>query len=70
MMMSRVLFFTVSFILKSAVIIADDPCRFEYASKGVIDLSALGNTNGTAAFLDRSAGAGSNYSQLFLPELC
>ena len=69
-MMSRMVVFTVSFILMSSVILADDPCRFEYASKGVIDLSSLGNTNGTAAFPDQSAGAGSNYSQLFLPELC
>ena len=62
--MSRVILFTVSAALLFAGIRADDPCRFEYPAKGVIDLSSLAKTDGTAAFPDQPAGAGSSYSEL------
>ena len=55
---------TFVFALLSTAIRADDPCRFEVPAKGVIDISSLGKSDGSAAFPDRPAGVGSNYSQL------
>lgn len=44
---------------------ADDPCRYT-GTKGVIDLSSIGNNDGTAKFSDISPGVTSNYSELKL----
>jgi hypothetical protein len=41
----------IIFGILSPLIIAD-PCRFEDSTKGVIDISSLGRTDGTAAFPD------------------
>ena len=39
-------------VLFPALVAAEDPCRFEYASKGVVDLTSVGHKDGTAAFPD------------------
>lgn len=43
----------VAFILPLSIVVADDPCRFEYPGKGVIDITTLGHTDGTPAFANR-----------------
>ena len=53
----------ISFLAFSSFIIANDPCKFTDSDKGVIDLTSLGKTDGTAAFPDRVA-EGSSYSTL------
>ena len=49
------------FTLLLSLIIADDPCRFEYQGKGVIDLSSLASTDGKAAFPDVTPTISSNW---------
>ncbi len=44
--------FIVACALSFSIGFADDPCRFEYPGKGVIDLTTVGHTDGTAAFID------------------
>ena len=51
----------VAFALLFGTSSADDPCRYE-TSKGVIDLTSVGNSDGTAAFPDATPSIGSNYS--------
>jgi hypothetical protein len=51
MMMSRLTIFTVSFAVLVLSINADDSCLFE-TSKGVIDLTSLGRTDGKAVYPD------------------
>jgi hypothetical protein len=63
--MSCLTIFLVVFAISSSFIIADDPCRFE-STKGVIDLTSLGRTNGTAAYPDVIPSAATNYSTLLL----
>ncbi|CAF1486162.1 unnamed protein product [Adineta steineri] len=46
-------FISLSVILNTLVI-ADNPCRFEH-SKGIIDLTSLGRTDGTAAYPDEES---------------
>ncbi len=43
-----------------------DSCRFQHPSKGVIDLTTLGRTDGTAAYADRVASTSPGYSMLIL----
>ena len=50
------------FALLSSLMAADDPCRFEDNAKGVIDLSSLGHTDGTAAFSEKNPPPPSDYS--------
>jgi hypothetical protein len=47
--------FIITFGVLFSAIAADDPCRFEYYPTGVIDLTSVGNTNGTASFADNTA---------------
>ncbi len=47
--------FIIAFVLSFSIGFADDPCRFEYPGKCVIDLTTVGHTDGTAAFC-RSKG--------------
>jgi hypothetical protein len=49
----RLVIFIFVFGLPFLTIFADDPCRFEYPGKGVIDLTSVGRTDGTPAFADR-----------------
>ncbi len=58
--------FTVILAVLSSLIIADDPCRYEYPGKGIIDLTTLGRGDGIAAFPDKISPSGSNYSMLSL----
>jgi len=43
----------IAFILSFSIAIADDPCRFEFPGKGVIDITTLGHIDGTPAFAHR-----------------
>ena len=43
----------VIFALLSPLLVAGDACRFEDSAKGVIDLTSLGHTDGTAAFSEK-----------------
>jgi hypothetical protein len=45
---------TIFFAVLLPAITAEDPCRFEYIPFGVIDLTSVGNTNGTPAFTNSS----------------
>jgi hypothetical protein len=54
--------FIVVFVILSPIIIADDPCKFTHPDKGTIDLTTLGKTDGTPAYLDKIPPTGSNYS--------
>ncbi|CAF3675806.1 unnamed protein product [Rotaria sp. Silwood1] len=65
MMMSWLTIFTC-FASLSSLIIADDPCRFE-ATKGVIDLTSLGRTDGKAAYPDKLPPTGSGYKYSYNP---
>jgi len=64
--MSSLKIFTVILTVLSSLIIADDPCRYEYPGKGIIDLTTLGRGDGIAAFPDKIPPTGSNYSMLSL----
>jgi len=64
-MMIRLTIFIVVFAILSQLIISDDPCRFSH-TKGVIDLTSLGRTDGIAKYSDRLPPTGSNYSMLML----
>ena len=41
------------FILSFSIAIAQNPCRYEHAEKGVIDITTIGHSDGTAAFADQ-----------------
>ena len=56
----------IVFGILSSSITADNPCRFQDASKGVIDLTSLGRTDGKAAYLNVIPTTGSNYSAFIL----
>ena len=43
-----------------------DSCRFQHPSKGLIDLTTLGRTDGTAAYADRLPSIPTGYSMLIL----
>jgi hypothetical protein len=64
MMMIRATIFSVVLTLSFSVIFADDPCRFEYSGVGVIDITTLGRTDGTATFIDIIPSTGSDYRML------
>ncbi|CAF3590683.1 unnamed protein product [Rotaria sp. Silwood1] len=66
MMMSWLTIFTC-FAFLSSLIIADDPCRFESSTKGVIDLTSLGRTDGKAAYPDKLPTTGSGYKYSYNP---
>ncbi|CAF1391224.1 unnamed protein product [Adineta steineri] len=53
-------------IALSTLIVADDPCRFEH-SKGIIDLTSLGRTDGKPAYPDQTPSVGSNYVYSYNP---
>jgi len=55
------LMLTDAFILSFSVVFAADPCRFEHAEKGVIDLTTLGHTDGTAKYADKDPGDADNF---------
>ena len=56
---------TLSISVLLTIINADTPCRF-ISEKGLIDLTSLANTDGTAAYPDKLPPTGSNYSTLIL----
>ena len=58
--------FVVILILLYSTICKCDPCRFEYPGKGVIDITTLGRTDGTAAYADRVSPRQPDYSMLVL----
>ncbi|CAF0927207.1 unnamed protein product [Rotaria sp. Silwood1] len=64
--MSWLTIFT-SFAVLSSLVIADDPCRFEYPAKGVIDLTSLGRTDGKPAYPDKLPLTGSGYKYSYNP---
>ncbi|CAF3633940.1 unnamed protein product [Rotaria sp. Silwood1] len=66
MMMSWLTIFTC-FAFLSSLIIANDPCRFESSTKGVIDLTSLGRTDGKAAYPDKLPSTGSGYKYSYNP---
>jgi hypothetical protein len=53
--------FIIAFVLSFSIGFADDPCRFEYLGKGVIDLTTVGHIDGTVAFADRKETPTSSY---------
>ncbi|CAF3782498.1 unnamed protein product [Rotaria sordida] len=66
MMMSWLTIFTYSTLL-SSLIIADDPCRYQHPTKGVIDLTSLGRTDGQPAYPDKLPSTGSSYKYSYNP---
>jgi hypothetical protein len=66
MMLSWSTILLIIFAGLSSSITADDPCWFQDASKGVIDLTSLGRPDGKAAYPDIVPPTGSNYSALIL----
>ncbi|CAF3746251.1 unnamed protein product [Rotaria sordida] len=64
--MSWLTIFT-SFVVLSSLITADDPCRYEHPTKGVIDLTSLGRTDGKPAYPDKIPSTGSNYKYSYNP---
>ena len=67
-MVFRLKTFLSIFAVLTALITAEDPCRFEH-TKGTIDLSSLGRIDGKPAYYDEYPPTGSNYGMLNLP-LC
>jgi len=65
-MMIRTTIFIAVLTLLFSTICMSDPCRFEHPEKGVIDITILGRTDGTAAYADRVPSVESNYSMLIL----
>jgi hypothetical protein len=43
----------VVFLLSFSIAVAQNPCRYEHAEKGVIDITTIGHSDGTPAFADR-----------------
>jgi hypothetical protein len=66
MMMSWLIIFAIIIAVLSSLSIADDPCRFEDPSKGVIDLTSLARTDGKAAYPDVKPPVESYYSTFVL----
>lgn len=62
MMNCIVVFFLSVFSIAFAV----DPCRFEYSGKGVIDLTSVGHSDGTAAFVNQTTPSSPYYSTWIL----
>lgn len=52
----------IIFVELSSSITADDPCRFKDDSKGVIDLTSVGRTDGKPAYPDILPSTESGYS--------
>ncbi|UJR12774.1 hypothetical protein I4U23_016948 [Adineta vaga] len=44
-----------------------DPCRFEYPGKGILDITTLGRTDGTAAYADRIPPRQPDYKYSYNP---
>ncbi len=65
-MMIRTTIFIAVLTLLFSTICMSDPCRFEYPGKGVIDITTLGRTDGTAAYADRIPPRQPSYSMLIL----
>jgi len=66
MMIIRTTIFIAVLTLLFSTICMSDPCRFEYPGKGVIDITTLGRTDGTAAYADRIPSGQPSYSMLIL----
>jgi hypothetical protein len=66
MMLSWSTTFTITFAVLSSLVIADNPCQFDFPAKGIIDLSSLARTNGTAAYPDLIPTSPSGWSMLIL----
>ena len=62
MVVSGLTIVTAYIAILSSLVIANDPCRFNDPTKGVIDLTSLGRTDGKAAYLDRRPAGAGNYS--------
>ncbi|CAF1261775.1 unnamed protein product [Rotaria sordida] len=64
--MSWLTIFT-SFVVLSSLIIADDPCRYVHPTKGVMDLTSLGRTDGQPAYPDKLSPIESGYKYSYNP---
>lgn len=62
MMLIRTAHFIALVALLFPSICMSDPCRFEYPGKGVIDITTLGRSDGTATYADRRPSAQPGYS--------
>ena len=65
--MSWLTMFAILVAVSSSFLIADDPCRFEHPSKGIIDLSSLARNDGIAAYTYKTPSMTSNYSTMIRP---
>ena len=59
------IFIALSTLLFSTLC-TSDPCRYEHAGKGVIDITTLGRTDGKAAYADKVPSSETNYSKWIL----
>ncbi|CAF3966120.1 unnamed protein product [Rotaria sordida] len=66
MMISWLTIFTY-FTVLSSLIIADDPCRYQHPTKGGLDLTSLGRTDGKPAYPDKISSTGSGYKYSYNP---
>ncbi|CAF1226457.1 unnamed protein product [Adineta steineri] len=57
---------TISSALLTSSVIADDPCRFE-TTKGIIDLTSVGRTDGKPAYADKTPPASTDYKYSYNP---
>ncbi|CAF3746268.1 unnamed protein product [Rotaria sordida] len=55
------------FTVLSSLIIADDPCRYQHPTKGGLDLTSLGRTDGKPAYPDKISSTGSGYKYSYNP---
>lgn len=64
MIVQRVVAFSVIFSVLFRNTFADNPCRFEVAGKGVIDLTSVGRDDGQPLYENLAPLIESNYSRL------
>ncbi|CAF1285472.1 unnamed protein product [Adineta steineri] len=57
---------TINCALLTSSVIADDPCRYE-TTKGVIDLTSVGRTDGKPAYADKTPPASADYKYSYNP---
>ncbi len=69
-MIVRTTIFVAILTLLFSTICMTDPCRFEHPEKGVIDITTLGRSDGTAAYEDRVPSKPSGYSMLIFCLSC
>ncbi len=62
----------IVFILSFSITVTGNPCRYEHAGKGVIDITTIGHSDGTPAFANQFQANVSNatgYSMLIVFDL-